>query len=90
MHPEFAAITVIVVDAVLVSAWILHEICWMSKPVPLIMIFVFPAFNLFSMAFFHVESLLTYTSSESAMITRSSPSQGTPEQNSGDIRPPVQ
>ena len=61
-----------------------------SKHVPQIMTFVFPAFTLnpfFFMASFHIKSLLTYSSRESAMMTRSSAyrsSQGTPAQNSGD------
>ena len=51
------------------------ELCKRSSPIPQIMIFVFPAFTLrpfFSIAIFHVKSLLTHSSSESAMITRSS------------------
>ena len=51
------------------------ELCRRSSPVPQIMIFVFPAFTLspfFSIASFQVKSLLTHSSSDSAMITRSS------------------
>ena len=51
------------------------ELCRRSSPVPQIIIFVFPAFTLspfFSIASFHVKSLLTHSSSGSAMITRSS------------------
>ena len=49
------------------------ELCRRSSPVPQIIIFVFPAFTLspfFSIASFHVKSLLTHSSSDSAMITR--------------------
>ena len=59
-------------------------------PVPQIMTFVFPVFTLnpfFSMASFHIKSLLTHSSSESAMMKRSSAyrsSQGTPARNSHD------
>ena len=66
------------------------ELCRRSSPVPQIMIFAFPAFTLslfFSIASFQVKSLLTHSSSDSAVITRSSAersSQGTPEQNSRD------
>ena len=54
------------------------------------MIFVFPEFTLnplFSMASFHIKSLLTHSSWESAMMTRSSAyrsSQETPARNSCD------
>ena len=51
------------------------ELCRRSSPVPQIMIFVFPAFTLSpfsSIASFHTKSLLTHSSSDSAMITRSS------------------
>ena len=51
------------------------EFCRRSRPVQQIMIFVFPAFTLspfFSIASFQVKSLLTHSSSDSAMITRSS------------------
>ena len=66
------------------------ELCKRSRPVPQIMTFVFPAFTLnpfFSMASFHIKSLLTHSYRESAMMTRSSAyrsSQGTPAQNSHD------
>ena len=66
------------------------ELCRRSSRVPQIMIFVFPAFTLrpsFSTASFQVKSLLTHSSSDSEMITRSSAyrsSQGTPERNSRD------
>ena len=66
------------------------ELCKRSMPVPQIMTFVFPAFTLnpfFSMAYFHIKSLLTHSSRESAMMTRSSAyrsSQGTPARNSRD------
>ena len=66
------------------------ELCRRSSPVPQIMIFVFPAFTLspfFSIASFQVRSLQTHSSSDSAMITRSSAyrsSQGIPERNSRD------
>ena len=66
------------------------ELCKRSRPVPQIMTFVFPAFTLnplFSMASFHIKSLLTHSSRESAMMTRSSAyrsSQGTPARNSRD------
>ena len=66
------------------------ELCKRSRPVPQIMTSVFPAFTLnpfFSMASFHIKSLLTHSSSESAMMTRSSAyrsSQGTPARNSRD------
>ena len=59
-----------------------------ARPVPQIMTFVFPAFTLnpvFSMASFHIRSLLTHSSRESAILTRSSAykfSQGTPARNS--------
>ena len=93
MHTKFAAIAV---DAVVAyscttySAWVLPELCKRSRPVPQIMTFVFPAFTLnpfFSMASFHIKSLLTHSSRESAMMTRSSAyrsSQGTPARNSRD------
>ena len=61
-----------------------------SRPVPQIMTFVFPAYILnpfFSMASFHIKSLLTHSSRESAMMTRSSAyrsSQGTLARNSCD------
>ena len=51
---------------------------------------IFPAFTLipfFSMASFHIKSLLTHSSRESAMMTRSfayRSSQGTPARNSRD------
>ena len=67
-----------------------HELYKRSRPVPQIMTFVFPAFTLnpfFSMASFHIKSLLTHSSRESAMMTRSSAyrsSQGTPARNSRD------
>ena len=51
------------------------ELCRRSSPVLQIMIFVIPAFTLspfFSIASFQVKSLLTHSSSDSAMITRSS------------------
>ena len=60
------------------------ELCKRSRPVPQIMTFVFPAVTLspiFSMASFHIKSLLTHSSRESAMMTRSSAykfSKGTP------------
>ena len=50
------------------------ELCRRSSPVPQIMIFVFPAFTLSpfsSIASLHIKSLLTHSSSDSAMITRS-------------------
>ena len=53
----------------------LLELCRSSRSVPQIMIFAFPAFTLrpfYSIASFQVKSLLTYSSSDSAMITRSS------------------
>ena len=52
----------------------LPELCSRSRPIPQIMIFVFPAFTLspfFSVASFQIKSLLTHSSSDSAMITRS-------------------
>ena len=64
------------------------DLCKRSRPVPQIMTFVFPAFTLnpfFSMASFHIKSLLTHSSRESAMMTRLSAyrsSQGTPARNS--------
>ena len=76
VHPVLAAIAE---DAVAAhssatdGAWKLA--CRRSSPVPQIIIFVFPAFTLspfFSIASFHVKSLLTHSSSDSAMITRSS------------------
>ena len=51
------------------------ELCRRPRPVPQIMIFVFPTFTLSpfsSIASFQVKSLLTHFSSNSAMITRSS------------------
>ena len=51
------------------------ELCRRSSPILQIMMFVFPAFTLspfFSIASFQVKSLLTHSSSDSAMITRSS------------------
>ena len=66
------------------------DLCKRSKPVPQIMTFVFPVFTLnpfFTMASFHIKSLLTHSSRESAMVTRSSAyrsSQGTPARNSRD------
>ena len=65
------------------------ELCRRSRPVPQIMIFVFPVFTLTlsSIASFQVKSLLTQSSSDSAMLIRSSAlrfSQGTPEWNSRD------
>ena len=51
------------------------ELCKRSRPVPQIMIFVFPAFTLSpfsSIASFQVKSLLTQSLSDSAMITWSS------------------
>ena len=51
------------------------ELCRRSRLVPQIMTFVFPAFTVSpssSIAFFQVKSLLTHSSSDSAMITRSS------------------
>ena len=68
----------------------LPELCKRSRTVPQIMTFVFPAFTLnsfFSMASFNIKSLLTHSSRELAMMTRSSAyrfSQGTPAQNSRD------
>ena len=50
-------------------------LCRRSSPVPQIMIFVFPAITLspfFSIASFQVKSLLTHSSSDSVMITKSS------------------
>ena len=80
MHPKFAAIAVDAVfayscttDSAWVFAWTLHEV--QACTVPQIMTFVFPAFTLnpfFSMASFHIKSLLTHSSRESAMMTRSS------------------
>ena len=76
VHPVLAAIAE---DAVAAhssatdSAWKLA--CRRSSPIPQIMIFVFPAFTLspfFSIASFQVKSLLTHSSSDSAVITRSS------------------
>ena len=64
------------------------ELCRRSRPNPHIMIFIFPAFTpspFSSIASFQVKSLLTHSSSNSVMITRSSAqrsSQGTPERNS--------
>ena len=46
------------------------ELCKRSRPVPQIMTFVFPAFTLnpfFSMTSFHIKSLLTHSSRESAI-----------------------
>ena len=66
------------------------ELCKRSRPVPQIMTFVFTAFTLnpfLSMTPYHIKSLLTHTSRESAMMTRSSAyrsSQGTPAPNSRD------
>ena len=66
------------------------ELCKRSRPVTQILTFVFPAFTLnpfFSMASFHIKSLLTHFSRKSAMMTRSSAyrsSQGTPTLNSCD------
>ena len=66
------------------------ELCKRSRPVLQNMTFIFPAFTLnplFSMASFHIKSLLTHSSRESAMMTRSTAyrsSQGTPAQNSRD------
>ena len=51
------------------------ELCRRSSPVLQVMIFVFPAFTFspfFSIASFQVKSLLTHSSSDSVMITRSS------------------
>ena len=51
------------------------EHCRRSSPIPQIIIFVFRAFTLrpfFSIASLHVKSLLTHSSSDSGMITRSS------------------
>ena len=51
------------------------ELCRRFSPVPQIIIFVFPPFTFspfFSIASFNVKSLLTHSSSDSAMITRSS------------------
>ena len=51
----------------------LPELCKRSSPIPQIMIFVFSAFTLSpfsSSASFQVKSLLTYSSSDSAMVTR--------------------
>ena len=65
------------------------ELCGRPRPVPQIMIFVFPAFTLSpfsSIASFQVKSLLKFFD-DSAMISRSSAqrsSQGTPERNSRD------
>ena len=49
------------------------ELCKRSRPVPQITTFVFPAFTLnpFSMASFHINSLLTHSSRESAMMRSS-------------------
>ena len=49
------------------------DLCRRSRPVPQIMIFVFPAFtqSFLSIASFQVKILLTHSSSDSAMITRS-------------------
>ena len=47
------------------------ELCWMSRPIPQIMIFVFPAFtpsSFSSIASLQVKSLLTHSSSDSAMM----------------------
>ena len=61
-----------------------------SRPLPQIKTFVFTAFTpnpIFSMASFHIKSLLTHSSRESAMIIGSSAyrsSQGTPARNSCD------
>ena len=66
------------------------ELCKRSRSVSQIMTFVFPAFTLspfFSVASFHIKSLLTHSSRESAMMTRSSAyrfSQVTPSRNSRD------
>ena len=66
------------------------ELCNRFRPVPQIMTFAFPPFTLnpfFSMASFHIKSLMTHSSRESAMMTRSSAyrsSQGTPARNSCD------
>ena len=51
------------------------ELCKRSRHVPQIMTFVFPAFTpnpFFSMASFFIKSLLTHSSRESLMMTRSS------------------
>ena len=68
-------------DSAWVFAWTLQEVQACTT--------VFPAFTLspFSMASFHIKSLLTHSSRESAMMTRSSAyrsSQGTPALNSRD------
>ena len=68
---------------------LLPELCKRARSVPQFMTFVFPAFTLypFSMASFHIKSLLTHSSRESALMTRSSAyrsSQGTPALNSCD------
>ena len=71
------------------------ELCKRSRPVPQIMNFVFPAFTLnpfFSTASFHIKSLLTHSSRESAMMTRSS-AIGPPRDNQPKThvtRPPEQ
>ena len=77
VHPVFAAIAEDVVaahssatDGAWKLAWALQEV----QPVPQTMIFVFSAFTLnpFSaIASFQVKSLLTHSSSDSVMITRS-------------------
>ena len=93
MHPKFAAIAV---DAVVAYSLrqtahgYLPEPCKRSRPVPQSTTFVFPAFNLnpyFFVTSFHIKSLLTHSSRESAMMTRSSAYrsiQGTPVRNSCD------
>ena len=74
MHPKIAAITVDAVvayscttDSAWVFTWTLQEVQACTTDHDL----VFPAFTLnpfFSMASFHIKSLLTYSSRESAML----------------------
>ena len=68
----------------------LHELCKRHSYVPQIATFDFPAFTLnsFYTASFYIESLLTHSSSESAMVTRSSayrPSERPPKRISRDM-----
>ena len=77
MHPVLAAIAE---DAVAPVQQMAHgnlsELCRRSRPLPQIMVFVFPVFTLSpfsSIASFQVKGLLTHSSNDSAMITMSSP-----------------
>ena len=90
MHPKFAAIAVDAVvayscttDSAWVFAWTLQEVQACTRDHNLCLSCINPQ-PLLLHGFFHINSLLTHSSRESAMMTRSSTcrsSQGTPARN---------